>query len=144
MLWPLSCGSSYYASTWLRATLLLPGAGWTQPNSVPSPSVALSALPLLWQLANQWVREEPDTEGQSLSSNIAFVFKSGILCVFFPWELCVHWDQTKRHRSDAIFFHLPFIQSTEHILFLIPCLLLLTTPSFYCWGARNCVIMTSK
>lgn len=72
---PLCCGSSSCACTWLRATLLLPLAGWTQPNSVPSPSVALSALPLLWQLANHWVQEEPDTEGQILNSNIKIMFK---------------------------------------------------------------------
>lgn len=75
MLWPLSCGSSSCVSTWLRATLAVAWTGCTQPSSSPSPCVASSASLLPWQPANHLVREEPDTEGQSLSSNITTVFQ---------------------------------------------------------------------
>lgn len=128
MRWPLSCGSSSCASTWLRATLLLPWTGWTQPSSVPHPSAALSALLLLWQLANRWVQEEPDIEGQNLSSNVIVVFET---CFFF-----LHFkpDQntfiTKRCQC-------PSTTVQRACMFLIHCLFLLPSVPDVCewlWG----------
>lgn len=135
---PLCCGSSSCACTWLRATLLLPLAGWTQPNSVPSPSVALSALPLLWQLANHWVQEEPDTEGQILNSNIKIMFKKLDFCKESMRGVCsLGLDQnTPICYQFLIFFLVPF-NSARKMLFLTHCPFLFTTPLFYC-----CVQMT--
>lgn len=123
MRWPLSCGSSSCASTWLRATLLLPWTGWTQPSSVPHPSAALSALLLLWQLANRWVQEEPDIEGQNLSSNVIVVFET---CFFFF---------TFQTRSKHIYHQaLPMSKynCTKSMLFLIHCLFLLPSVPDVC------------
>lgn len=94
MRWPLSYGSSSCVYTWLRATLLLPWNGWTQPSSAPCPSAASSALPPLWQLANRWVQEEPDIEGQNLSGNVIIVFET--------WDFFYISNQIKTHSSPSV------------------------------------------
>lgn len=74
MLQPLSCGSSSSASTWLRATGAAAWIRCSRPSSSPSHCVALSASLLPWQLTDHLAQEEPDTEGQSLSSHFTAMF----------------------------------------------------------------------
>lgn len=96
MLSLLSCGSSSWASTWLRATWPTPRAGWTRPSSLPPPSAAWSAAPRPWQRANHWAREERDIAGQNPSSDVQITFevwdsvlirtsvKRNLLCIHVP------------------------------------------------------------
>lgn len=114
MRWPLSCGSLSCASTWLRATLLLPWTGWTQPSSAPCPSAASSALPLLWQLANRWVQEEPDIEGQNLSGNVIIVFETWDFLHFKPDQntfitKCCQCRSTTVQRACCFLIHCLFL-----------------------------------
>lgn len=71
---PPSCGSSSSVSIWPRATVSAAWTGCTRPSSSPSPCVAWSASLLPWQPTDHLAREEPDTEGQSLSSHFTAVF----------------------------------------------------------------------